>query len=152
LAVPAGWHRRPQRGEGLAARLANGFADTALPGTASLLIGMDTPQVTPDLLAAVAAGLDDHDAVLGPAHDGGWWALALRDPSHAQALRGVPMSTVDTGVLTVAALAARGLRVGYGPTLRDVDTVSDALAVAALCPHGAFAESVRRHVPAGVAA
>jgi uncharacterized protein len=152
LAAPAGWHRVPQRGEGLAARLANGFADTALPGTASLLVGMDTPQVTPDLLTAVAAGLADHDVVLGPAYDGGWWALALRDPFHAQALGGVPMSTVDTGVLTVAALAARGLRVGYGPTLRDVDTASDALAVAAQCPRGAFAESVRRHVPLGVPA
>jgi glycosyltransferase A (GT-A) superfamily protein (DUF2064 family) len=148
LRPPAGWHQMAQRGDGLAARLANGFADTARPGTASLLIGMDTPQVTPELLSAVAAGLAGYDAVLGPASDGGWWTLALRDPRDAQALNGVPMSTVDTGALTAAALRARGLRVGYGPTLRDVDTAADALAVAEACSHGTFADAVRRHVPA----
>jgi glycosyltransferase A (GT-A) superfamily protein (DUF2064 family) len=36
----------------------------------SLLIGMDTPQVTPALLAEVADGLRHADAVLGPAEDG----------------------------------------------------------------------------------
>lgn len=147
---PPGWRLVPQRGAGLDDRLANGFADSAVPGTGSLLIGMDTPQVTPGLLGAVAAGLDGYDAVLGPARDGGWWALALRDPYHARALRGVPMSTVDTGALTVTALAAMGLRVGYAPTLRDVDTVPDALAVARECPYGAFADAVRRHVPVTV--
>jgi glycosyltransferase A (GT-A) superfamily protein (DUF2064 family) len=144
---PRGWHRVPQRGTGLAARLANGFADTTLPRVASLLIGMDTPQVTPALLDELAAGLDTSDAVLGPAEDGGWWALALRDPAHAEALRNVPMSTVDTGALTVAALTARRLRVGYGPRLRDVDTAADAVRVAGLCPDGTFAGAVRRHLP-----
>jgi glycosyltransferase A (GT-A) superfamily protein (DUF2064 family) len=92
---PPGWYRTSQRGDGLADRLANGFADTAVPGVASVLIGMDTPQVTPELLDGVANGLEEADAVLGPALDGGWWTLALRDPRHAEALRPVPMSTVD---------------------------------------------------------
>lgn len=148
--APAGWRLVPQRGDGLGQRLAHAFADTARPGMASLLIGMDTPQLTPDLLTAVAAGLDAHDAVLGPAVDGGWWVLALRDPYAALALGNVPMSTVDTGALTVEALSAQGLRVGYAPSLRDVDTVSDALAVARECPQGRFADAVRQHVPVTV--
>src|SRR5438046_8188371 len=44
-APPAGWEVVFQRGNGLGQRLANGFADTAEPGVASVLIGMDTPQV-----------------------------------------------------------------------------------------------------------
>ena len=152
IEAPLGWHRVPQRGAGLGARLAGGFVDTARPGTGALLIGMDTPQITPQLLTAVAAGLAEHDAVLGPATDGGWWALALRDPRHGHALLDVPMSTAETGALTVTALAARGLRVGYGPTLRDVDTASDALAVADLCADTAFADAVHRHLPATVPA
>ena len=147
IPVPDGWHRVPQRGDGLGARLANGFADTARPGTGSLLIGMDTPQVTPALLGTVAAGLGRYDAVLGPAEDGGWWALALRDPADARVLRDVPMSTMDTGTLTVAALRSGGLRVGYGPTLRDVDTAPDAWHVARLCPDTAFAAAVSRNLP-----
>ncbi len=145
--APAGWHRVPQRGDGLAQRLANGFADTARPGTGAVLIGMDTPQVTAHLLGTVAAGLADADAVLGPAADGGWWTLALRDPSHGEALRTVPMSTSDTGAATLAALRRRGLRVRLTVPLRDVDTARDAWEVAHACPAGAFAESVRRHIP-----
>jgi glycosyltransferase A (GT-A) superfamily protein (DUF2064 family) len=140
--APEGWHVVAQRGEGLAHRLANGYADTARPGVASLLVGMDTPQLTPALLTGLARLLDGADAVLGPAEDGGWWALALRDPGHAGALRDVPMSTPDTAQWTVDALRGRGLRVRYGAVLRDVDTAADALAVAAGCPAGAFRRAV----------
>jgi glycosyltransferase A (GT-A) superfamily protein (DUF2064 family) len=139
----------PQRGAGLAVRLVNAFRDTALPGVASLLIGMDTPQVTPKLLAAVADGLADADAVLGPAEDGGWWALALRDPRHAEVLRAVPMSTSDTGTRTVAALRERGLGVAYAEPLRDVDTAVDAVLVARQCRSGRFAATVDAIVSAG---
>jgi uncharacterized protein len=151
-AAPPGWHLVPQRGDGLAHRLANGFADTAQPGTASVLVGMDTPQVTARLLAGVTVGLEDADALLGPAADGGWWMLALRDPSHAEALREVPMSTSDTGAATYEALRSRGLRVRPTVPLRDVDTAQDAWAVADTCPDGAFAAAVRRHIPAAVTA
>lgn len=147
---PPGWHSVKQRGEGLADRLANGFADTAQAGTGSVLIGMDTPQVTARLLASVAAALDDADAVLGPADDGGWWTLGLRDPAHAEALRTVPMSTVDTGAATAAALRSRGLRVRLTGSLRDVDTASDAWEVAGQCTGGTFAGAVRRNVPLAV--
>ena len=43
------------------------------------------------------------------------------------------MSTPTTGADTRAALEAAGLAVGRGPVLRDVDTVADAEAVAAVC-------------------
>jgi len=137
-----------QRGHGLGERLAHGFATTALPGTASLLVGMDTPQIDTALLGTVLAGLADADAVLGPAEDGGWWALALRDPQCAEVLRDVPMSTQDTFTHTCRALTGRGLRVALGPVLRDVDTATDAHHVAAACPGGRFAAAVAAHVPA----
>lgn len=143
--APPGWHRTTQRGTTLGERLAHAFADTRMAGTGSLLIGMDTPQAGVDLLAGAVRrlGRGDADAVLGYAEDGGWWALGLRDPSHGQALRDVPMSTSDTGALTLAALRARGLRVETLPTLRDVDTYVDARAVAAHCPAGSrFAVAV----------
>jgi hypothetical protein len=145
-AAPLGWRAVPQRGRGLGKRLASAFGDTALPGVASLLIGMDTPQITPALLESLAAGLAEADAVLGPAHDGGWWALALRDPRQAAGLVGVTMSTSDTGARTAAVLTGRGLRLGYGPTLRDVDTAADAWQVASEAPWTGFAATVARHL------
>ena len=39
---------------------------------------MDTPQVTPELLDAGLAALDDHDAAFGAALDGGYWGIGLR--------------------------------------------------------------------------
>lgn len=143
--APPGWNRTTQRGDTLADRLAHAYADTRTEDVRSLLIGMDTPQVSAGLLAAAARRLDDDDtdAVFGPAEDGGWWALGLRYPAHGQVLRAVPTSTPDTGALTLAALHAHGLRVTALPTLRDVDTYGDARAVARLCRAGSgFASAV----------
>jgi len=136
-----GWDVREQRGDGFAERLTHAHADIG-PGPV-VQIGMDTPQVTAALLLEAAGGLRDHDAVLGPAEDGGWWVLALRDPADADVLRAVPPSTPDTGALTLAALRERGLDVATAITLRDVDEVEDAVAVAALAPDGRFAAAWR---------
>ncbi|MEQ3551081.1 DUF2064 domain-containing protein [Pseudonocardia nematodicida] len=135
-----------QRGDGLAARIAAAHADAAAlhPGRPTQQIGMDTPQAGPAVLARCADRLADPgvDAVLGPATDGGWWVLGLRDPSAASALAGVPMSCEDTGERTLAALWAAGLRVAPAQTLTDVDTAADALAVAREVPGSRFAACV----------
>jgi uncharacterized protein len=148
VAAPAGFTVLHQRGSGLAERIANAFADAGAGPT--LLIGMDTPQVGPALLSGCVSALDAPlDAVLGPADDGGWWALGLHEPRHARLIAGVPMSTPDTGRLTLAALHGGGLRTGLLPTLRDVDEWPDAAAVAQLAPAGRFASAVGR-IAAGV--
>jgi rSAM/selenodomain-associated transferase 1 len=136
----------PQRGGPLGARIAAAHADAAalLPGLASLQIGMDTPQIDPALLADCAARLARADAVLGPAADGGWWLLGLRDPRAAVLLADVPTSRPDTGAATLRALQDGGLRVATAPQLRDVDTVADAVEVARIAPHAAFAAAVQQ--------
>jgi glycosyltransferase A (GT-A) superfamily protein (DUF2064 family) len=63
------------------------------------------------------------------------------------ALRDVPMSTAETGARTLAALTARGLEVALLPTLRDVDTIADAVAVAPLAPRSQFAATLARLDP-----
>ena len=144
MAVPDRIDVVPQRGRGLGERIAAAFADaTGGERTPVLQLGLDTPQATPDLLAACLSTLGSTvDAVLGPAEDGGWWALGLHDPAHARLLEQVPMSTPDTGRLTLKALHGAGLRVAELPALRDVDTWADARAVAALAPAGRFAAAV----------
>lgn len=135
-----------QRGDTFAERLAHAHADTAdlFPGSSVLQIGMDTPQVTPAHLESAATVLGDgHDAVLGPAVDGGWWLLGLRKPLHAErVLPEVPLSRADTGRRTLAALTYAGLNVGELDVLSDVDTLRDALDVARLVPGSRFARAV----------
>ncbi|MFI6239613.1 DUF2064 domain-containing protein [Micromonospora sp. NPDC050795] len=143
-AALAGWHLLPQRGDTFADRLANAHADTAaaFPGRPVLQIGMDTPQIGPALLSAALDRLAEHEAVFGPALDGGWWALGLRDSRYASALREVPMSTDDTGRRTLAALRGHGVRPAILPVQRDVDDWSAAMAVAADLPGTRFADAV----------
>jgi rSAM/selenodomain-associated transferase 1 len=148
---PAGWARPglailPQRGGGLDERLAaaldDAYRDDACP---MLLVGMDTPQLTPGVLTAAAATLlsEGVDAVLGPAADGGWWLLGLRraDP---RLLLGVPMSTSRTGRFQGERLRAAGLAVAVLPTYTDVDTADDAARVAATIPGSRFAACLAR--------
>ena len=142
----AGWTVRPQVDGHLGRRLAHAHAAVG-PGPV-LQVGMDTPQLTAALLHEVLAGLDDHDAVLAPAADGGWWALALRDPARAAVLARVPMSTPTTYDDTRAALEASGLRVAGAPMLTDVDTIDDAAEVAAAAPASRFAQEWRLRRPA----
>lgn len=131
-----------QRGAGLAQRLVAAHADAAAPGRAVLQVGMDSPQLDPELRLHADEALAGADVVLGPAADGGFWALGLHDPRHAGALHEVPMSTPDTGELALRALRARGLRVALLPELCDVDDMADAVRVAARIPHSRFAGAV----------
>lgn len=136
-----------QRGDGLADRLAYAHADArAIVGEAVpvLQVGMDTPQLSAALLRSCLRTAAAHDAVLGPACDGGWWGLAVRDVGWAAALRAVPMSRADTGDLTRRALRAAGAEVVLLPTLRDVDTWADAEQVSGLAPGGRFSAAVTR--------
>jgi hypothetical protein len=139
--LPSGFDIVPQCEGPLDERLAAAYA--AIRGPA-LLIGMDTPQVTPGLLAVDWQGAD---AVYGPAADGGFWALGLLVPDPAL-VRGVPMSLPDTGAIQRARLLAAGLRVADLPQLRDVDTAADAVAVARQAPRSRFAARVREFATA----
>lgn len=140
-----------QRGDCLGARIAAAHEDLArlFPRAASVTIAMDTPQVDARLLGEALDLVEGEghpaDAALGPALDGGWWALALTDPRHAGAIADVPTSRDDTGRRTLEALRASGLdpaRVLELPPLSDVDTADDAAAVSRLVPAGRFARAV----------
>jgi rSAM/selenodomain-associated transferase 1 len=139
--LPAGFDVIGQRGAGLDERIAWALTDAqeslAVP---LVLIGMDTPQVTPGLLAAAAEPLvsDTADATFGMAEDGGFWLLGLRKIDPALVL-GVPMSAPDTGSRQLARLERAGLRVRRLPELIDVDTAAEAEHVAAATPGSAFA-------------
>lgn len=134
----------PQRGTDFAERLVNAHADAAAAGLPVVQIGMDTPQVNADLIAECALGLLAADAVLGMAHDGGWWVLGVADAAMARCLRTVPMSRADTGAVTLAALRDTGINVKLMTELADVDTVMDVEAVRRACrPDGRFALATR---------
>ncbi|QFY14439.1 DUF2064 domain-containing protein [Nonomuraea phyllanthi] len=140
--LPDGFTVLPQRGDGLDERLAAAFEDAhrLLPAPI-VLIGMDTPQVAAGLLADALSLLAGHDAVFGPAADGGFWLLGLRAPDPALLL-GVPMSAPITGEVQLRRLKEAGMSVALMPCLTDVDTMADAVEVAALAPASRYAATL----------
>ena len=97
-----------QRGAGLGERLAAAFEDVAGP---ALLVGMDTPQLTPRLLLDGVRALSTPtvDAVLGRAADGGYWSIGFKRHA-ASAFAGVPMSCSNTWQSSAPACAGSASR------------------------------------------
>lgn len=125
---PIGPGRWPQGTGDLGDRMSRMLA-RALPGPA-LLIGGDIPGVSRPHIARAFRALRHHDAVLGPAPDGGFWAVGLSGPSLPPGLfHGARWSTEHALADTLASLS--GHRTALTDTLADVDTIAD-LAPAAI--------------------
>ena len=125
--LPPGFQVVPQAAGPFDMRLAAAWAAAGGPG---VQIGMDTPQVTPDVLDDALSALDRSAAALGLAADGGWWAIGLREPAD-RVFAGISMSTDRTGSDQLARLHDLALDVTMLPTLVDLDTVADLPAVTA---------------------
>lgn len=138
--LPEGFRVVPQRTGTLDLRLAHAWHAS---GPWGVQIGMDTPQVTTseldELLDVVARG----SAALGPATDGGWWAIGLPGTDPFRVFAGVPMSTARTGAAQLARLRALELDVCIAPEHCDIDLFADAEAVATTIPHSLTANRLR---------
>ena len=97
---------------------------SAPPGPV-LLIGSDIPGVDRTALTGALIALKSHDAVIGPAPDGGYWLIGLR-AGHLLpkgALDGVRWSGPHARLDTEASI--KGLKIGHAAMLADVDTADD---------------------------
>ena len=128
VAIPSAVQRTAQ-GEGdLGARMA--FAarrvtqDTESADRSVLLIGTDCPALTASGLKQAAQRLEHHDAVLLPAHDGGYVLLGLKSPC-PELFDHMPWSTSVVATETFRRMAALNLRVWQGPMLHDIDEPTD---------------------------
>jgi rSAM/selenodomain-associated transferase 1 len=90
-----------------------------------LIVGADIPGITPALIAKAFAALGRHDAVFGPAPDGGYWLIGLKRSRAIRAgvLDGVRWSSQHALADTRACLPDCG--VAFIDVLQDVDTVAD---------------------------
>lgn len=113
------------QGEGdLGARMARAAQRCIDAGEAVLLVGTDCPGLDAERLRQAAARLQDHDAVIHPAEDGGYPLLGLN--AFAPGLfADMPWSTADVARLTLNRMAALGWGVWVGNMLRDIDEPDD---------------------------
>ncbi|MCC6193068.1 MAG: TIGR04282 family arsenosugar biosynthesis glycosyltransferase [Burkholderiales bacterium] len=122
IATAFGCSRHRQCEGDLGARMAHAIADALARAPAVLLVGTDCPLLDPLQLAQAAGMLHEHDAVLGPAEDGGYVLVGARRPL---AFDGVRWSTPHAFADTAAAFGRAGIRFGVLPVLWDVDEPAD---------------------------
>ena len=120
---PEGMPRLPQGRGDLGARMTRVFR--ALPGGPVCIIGADVPGIRAQHVAAAFRALGRHDAVFGPAEDGGYWLVGLKRPGTPPAglFAGVRWSTGHALADSRASLG--GLRIAEVARLRDVDRADD---------------------------
>lgn len=120
---PAHLARMPQGHGNLGDRMDRALR--APPAGPVCVIGGDIPEIDRARIAEAFTALGNHDAVLGPAPDGGFWLIGLRRvraiPSSLFA--NVRWSTEHALSDTEATLPDH--RIAHVATLKDVDTAAD---------------------------
>ncbi|MGF1548957.1 MAG: TIGR04282 family arsenosugar biosynthesis glycosyltransferase [Sphingomonadaceae bacterium] len=123
--VPPGPLRLAAQGEGdLGQRLARAARRTIEGGEAVLLVGADCPALGTRHLGAAARALEDHDAVIHPAADGGYVLLGLKRFASSP-FENIGWSGPHVARDTIARIAALGWRTHVGEMLRDIDEPED---------------------------
>jgi len=137
-----------QEGPDLGARMSAAFDDAFRRGARrAAIIGSDVPGLSRDDVSAALDCLEDHDLVLGPALDGGYYLIALERPRPGL-FRGIAWSTPSVFSATMERAATLGLTVRVIEERRDIDTLDDVRAewarIAPLVPAGPLAEALVR--------
>lgn len=121
----AGYRRFLQQGEDLGARMMQAFDWGFQQGYDRILvIGSDCAQLTATHLRQAFAQLENHDAIMGPAKDGGYYILGLKERFPA-IFTHKNWSTEDVFVSSLYDLISKGKSVMTLPLLSDIDREED---------------------------
>jgi rSAM/selenodomain-associated transferase 1 len=114
-----------QVGDDLGARMQQAFATLFAKNYQRVfIIGTDVPSLPLDHYKQALALLDTHDIVLGPAMDGGYYLIGLKQP-RPELFADIAWSTDRVLATTQEKAASLGLKVALLPSWRDVDTIDD---------------------------
>jgi rSAM/selenodomain-associated transferase 1 len=128
-----GWTLVPQGDGNLGDRLARAFRHsfgehhikhTSKEANRVVIIGSDCPSISVSDIESAWNCLLTKDIVLGPARDGGYWLIGLRE-LHTELFVNIPWSTDSVLETTLAGARKAGLKYHCLRTLADVDTVED---------------------------
>ena len=116
-----------QNGKDLGERMNNAFASTFKNGYDRIvIIGTDCPALNAEIIMNAFACLDKYDVVIGPAEDGGYYLLGLKQLC-SEVFENIPWSTSTVFDDTTRKCAALQLTYGLLPVLNDIDEENDLL-------------------------
>jgi rSAM/selenodomain-associated transferase 1 len=131
-----GWRHAWQSAGDLGARLERALREMHSLGGRAVIVGSDHPDLPADLIHRAFAALTDHDLVLGPTPDGGYYLIGTAGPQPGL-FDGVEWSTSRTAEQTEYRAGERGLSVARLGSWPDVDTWEDVLALSGRLDRGA---------------
>ena len=123
--IPDDFWVRHQPMAGLTDALSGTLAEALARGyDRVILLGSDTPSLPQSLLEQAMAALTDHDLVIGPATDGGYYLIGLKQAAPAL-FEDMSWSTASVFFQTIKRAHRMGLRIACLPPWYDVDIVED---------------------------
>ena len=115
----------PQQGSDLGERMLNAFKHVFEKGCKrAVLIGSDCPDISRDIITQSFDILKAKHIVLGPAYDGGYYLIGVREPK-PELFSNIEWGTEKVLSQTIDKINAAGLSLGLLPMLRDIDRVED---------------------------
>lgn len=127
MSAVADWLDAPvfaQRGANLGDRMLHALMVGLEDDDRAMVIGSDIPFLAPEILVSADTMLEDHDVVIGPSSDGGFYCIGVSGP-HIDMFRGIEWSTPTVFRRTLENCEKLQLHVGILPELLDVDTQED---------------------------
>ncbi len=116
---------KPQAPGDLGKKMTRAFYSAFKQGSQkAVMAGVDAVEMTSGLVLKAFQALDDHDVVLGPAHDGGYYLIGLRRMQPAL-FQEVSWGTAQVLNQTLALAAQQRLSVKLLPLAHDIDRPED---------------------------
>lgn len=117
-------YKRQSEGD-IGCRMASAFHQSFQTGMKQIvLIGTDCPDLNAKLMFQAFEALIQHDLVLGPARDGGYYLIGLNQ-FIPELFTGITWSTAEVLSQTLSIAEKLELAVAFLPTLSDVDRPED---------------------------
>ncbi|GBD98261.1 2-phospho-L-lactate guanylyltransferase [bacterium BMS3Abin07] len=116
-----------QSGRDLGERMDNALSTTLDRGYCNtVLVGVDIPGLSRDVVRSALALLADNEIVFGPAQDGGYYLVGVKKRIH-EIFTGIQWSTGDTLKQSVEKARHYGYSMALTKTLSDIDTIGDVI-------------------------
>jgi hypothetical protein len=113
-----------QQGDNLGLRMLNAFEKAFLNSQKVIIIGSDCMELTPDIIEKAFLELNNHDFVIGPAKDGGYYLLGMKVTEH-RLFQNKNWSTQTIAADTLKDISDLNKTCYILPQLSDIDTIED---------------------------
>ncbi|MCO5387646.1 MAG: TIGR04282 family arsenosugar biosynthesis glycosyltransferase [Desulfosporosinus sp.] len=113
-----------QEGDNLGERMSQAFRISLQDYKFTLMVGSDLPHLTVRLLQSAFEALEQHDVVLGPALDGGYYLIGLKQ-FIPDLFTGITWGSSEVFRQTIERVHSLGLSYRLLQTMQDLDTIED---------------------------